>query len=194
MLQTPAGDLLLYATKHLSQTLQDSFHFGKNSPLIRRQAPSLFLDTRQQLVACPITRACSTPTLPQQSPPYASFVHEPCAPWPPASSTQLVRSATTPPVCNTERIVLMLSRSDLFGRPPRLVADLIASQSRRLSDVFTSHYVGPIAPSGQSLPMCSPSDGPVLLPEVSDSTDRIRDHRHAPPCAYRRTFPGGCRT
>jgi hypothetical protein len=52
---------------------------------------------------------------------------------------------------DTERIFPMLFRSDLFGRPPRLVADLIASHSRRFLDVFTGHSADPIATSDASL-------------------------------------------
>jgi hypothetical protein len=72
-------------------------------------------------------------------------------PWPCASSTQPVRSAASPPLYDTERIFPMPSCSDLFGRPPRLVADLIASRSRRFLDVFTGHCTDLIATSDASL-------------------------------------------
>ena len=76
-------------------------------------------------------------------------------PWPPALPTQFVCSAAPPPLYNTERIILMLSHSDLSGRPPRLVAGLIASRIRRLRNVFNSHYAGPIATSSRSLPIAA---------------------------------------
>ena len=106
----------------------DFVPWEKSLPIIPMDASCLFLTLANKTAACPAART-RTPTLSLQPSPRATSVHEPCAPWPPASSTQLVRSATTPPACNTERIFSMLSHSDLFGRPPRLVADLIASRS-----------------------------------------------------------------
>jgi hypothetical protein len=84
------------------------------------------------------------------------LTHNPCTSrvvrWPSTSPTQSVRSAAPPPLYNTERIISMLSHSDLFGRPPRLVAGLIASRIRHLRNVFNSHYAGPIATSSRSSP------------------------------------------
>jgi hypothetical protein len=100
-------------------------------------------------------------------------------PWPSASSTQPVRSAASPPLYDTERIFSMPSHSDLFGHPSRLVADLIASRSRRFLDVFTA-----------TLPIRSPRlTHPYRLQPIERSRPPARSVRYhrppsrSPPCS-----------
>ena len=150
-----------------------------------------FSTSRQRSVVCPAARTIS-PTLRQQPPPRASSVHEPCC------TLAFYVIDTTRPQCHAVAHVRHPSASfDALPlrsiRPsPRLVADLIASRSRRFLDAFSSHYAGPTATPGASLPAAAHRTAQASCPEFPTQPTAIRDRRHAPPCAYR-TFPGARR-